>query len=208
MRWLVGMAIAALGIAPAAIAQPPTAGGCGKGLGRRGSEPQLRQRAAQNQGLQPLKPADGSLATASSRLEVGSVALTLGMPEKPVLAALERSYRVERARGAGDDWTVTERSGEMIAVVSFGNGKLDRAAKTWYASSGPEAAALADRLYALASGFAGDGETQCTLGAKPYRIGTAVGNILTLACGSKSIQLNRLRTAGGRVSTTLREVLQ
>lgn len=168
MRWLVGMAIAALGIAPAALAQAPAAGS----------------------------------------LKVGSAALTLGMPEKPALAALERSYRVERARGAGDNWTVAERNGETIAVVSFSNGKLDRAAKTWYASNGRQAAALADRLYALASDFAAEGRTECALSAKPYRLGTAQGNIVTLACGSKSLQLNRLRMGGGRVSTSLREVLQ
>jgi hypothetical protein len=155
-----------------------------------------------------LAPAAFAQTPKANRLEVGPVAMTLGMPEKPALAALEHHYRLERARGAGDNWAVMERNGETIALISFRDGKLSRAAKTWYATGGLDAAALADRLYALANEFAGEDRTQCTLGAKPYRTGRVEGRIVTLACGSKSIQINRSRMSDGRFATSLREVLQ
>jgi hypothetical protein len=144
----------------------------------------------------------------ADQLQVGSVALTLGMPEKPALAALKHHYRVERARGSGDNWAVMERNGETVAMISFRDGKLNRAAKTWYSTGGHDAARLADRLYTLAGEFTGEGRTQCTLSAKPYRTAGVEGRIVTLVCGSKSIQINRSQMGDGHFATSLREVLQ
>ena len=87
-------------------------------------------------------------------------------------------------------------------------GKLNRAAKTWYLTGGGDAARLAGRLYSLAEQFADEGRTQCTLSAKPYRTGGVEGRIVTLACGAKSIQINRSRLKSGGYATSLREVLQ
>jgi hypothetical protein len=155
-----------------------------------------------------LAPTAVAQAPAAERLEIGSVALTLGMAEKPALKALEHHYRVERARGEGDNWAVMERDGETVALISFSDGKLNRAAKTWYLTGGGDAAALAGRLYSLAGEFTGEGRTQCTLSAKPYETGGVEGRIVTLACGSKSIQINRSRLGKGGYATSLREVLQ
>jgi hypothetical protein len=155
-----------------------------------------------------LMPAAIAQAPAADRLEIGSVTLALGMPEKPAVGALEHHYRVERARGEGDNWAVMERNGETIALISFSDGKLKRAAKTWYLTADRDSAALAGRLYSLAGEFTGEGRTQCTLSAKPYRAGGVEGRIVTLVCGSKSIQINRSRLSGGGYATSLREVLQ
>jgi hypothetical protein len=144
----------------------------------------------------------------AERMKVGVVKLALGMPEKAALGALERHYRVERARGAGDNWAVMERDGETVAMISFRDGMLDRAAKTWYLTGGGDAAGLAGRLYELAAEFGAEGRTACTLSAKPYREGGVEGRIVTLACGAKSIQINRSRMSDGRYATSLREVVQ
>jgi hypothetical protein len=162
-----------------------------------------------------LAPALGAQAPAATvkapaaadRLKIGNVELTLGMEEKPALAALKRQFHVERARGTGEDWAIL-RNGETVAVVSFSDGKLARASKTWYSTSSRDAATMADRLFSLADEFAGDGHTECTLSARPYRMGGVEGKIVTLACGSKSIQFNESRMARGGIATSLREVLQ
>lgn len=154
-----------------------------------------------------LAPVALAQPPAVSQLKVGAVALALGMPQKPALTALRHYYRVERARGAGNTWAVMEPDGETIALVTFDDGKLSRAAKTWYVSDERSAAVLVDRLYSLAGEFASQGRTACTLSAKPYRTGGVEGRIVTLACGAKSIQLNRSRMRGGW-ATSLQEVLQ
>lgn len=155
-----------------------------------------------------LVPAAKAQTHQAERLAVGPVALRLGMPEKPALAALARHYRVERAHGAQDSWAVMQGAGRTIAMLSFRDGKLIRAAKTWDSSSGRGAATLAEQLYRLAGEFAREGRTQCTLSTKPYRADGARGRIVALACGSKSIQLDRSRLSEGRFVTSLREVLQ
>lgn len=162
-----------------------------------------------------LAPAPGALAPAAAaqttgageRLKIGSVALTVGMEEAPVLAALRREFHVEHARGTGEDWVIL-RNGEALAVVSFRGGKLDRASKTWYSTASPVASTMTDRLFSLARELAGDGRIKCTLSARPYRLGTVEGKIVTLMCGSKSIQFNRSRMTRGGIETSLREALQ
>lgn len=154
------------------------------------------------------EPARSVTAPASAeKLQIGSVDLTLGMEEKPTLTALRRQFHVERARGAGEDWAVI-RDGETIAVVTFSQGKLSRASKSWFSTSATSATTMIDRLYSLASEFAGAGRTGCILSAKPYRMAGFEGKIVTLACGSKSIQFNESRLAHGGTATSLREVLQ
>lgn len=155
-----------------------------------------------------LAPAAVAQAPTADRLKIGPVTLTLGMPEKAALGALEHHYRVERARGEGDNRAVMERNGKTVALISFQDGKLERAAKTWYLTGGGDAAALAGRLYSLAGQFTSKGRTECTLSAKPYRTGGVEGRIVTLVCGAKSIQINRSRLHGGGYVTSLREVLQ
>jgi len=155
-----------------------------------------------------LLPAAIAQTPAPDQLKIGSVALALGMPEKAALGALEHHYRVERARGEGDNWAVMERNGETVALISFSGGKLNRAAKSWYLTGGRDAAGLAGQLYSLAEQFTDEGRTQCTLSAKPYRAGGVEGRIVTLACGAKSIQINRSEMKGGGYATSLREVLQ
>jgi hypothetical protein len=155
-----------------------------------------------------LVPAAIAQTPPADELKVGSVALTLGMPEKTALEALKHHYRVERARGEGDNWAVMERGGETIALISFSSGKLNRAAKSWYLTAGRDAAGLAGQLYSLAEQFANEGRTQCTLSAKPYRTGGVEGHIVTLVCGAKSIQINRSQLKDGGYATSLREVLQ
>lgn len=143
----------------------------------------------------------------ADRLQLGLVELTLGMPEKAVIAALERHYRVERARSVADDWAVSEGR-KTIGVVSFSAGKLSRASKTWLSTEDRGAASLAGQLYQLAGTFVGEGRTHCTLGTKRYRIAGAAGRIVTLACGAKSVQLFQSGAASGGSATSLREVLQ
>ncbi|MDE3137019.1 MAG: hypothetical protein KGL59_10630 [Acidobacteriota bacterium] len=158
--------------------------------------------------LAMLGPAAVAQVPPTDQLKIGPVALTLGMPEKAALEALEHHYRVERARGEGDNWAVMERKGETIALISFGDGKLNRAAKSWYLTGGRDAAGLAGQLYSLAEQFTDEGRTQCTLSAKPYRTGGVEGRIVTLVCGAKSIQINRSQLKDGGYATSLREVLQ
>jgi hypothetical protein len=155
-----------------------------------------------------LAPAAIAQTPAADRLKIGPVALTLGLPEKEALGALEHHYRVERARGEGDNWAVMERNGETVALISFSGGKLNRVAKSWYLTGGRDAAGLAGQLYSLTERFTDEGRTQCTLSAKPYRTSGVEGQIVTLACGSKSIQINRSQMKGGGYATSLREVLQ
>jgi hypothetical protein len=144
---------------------------------------------------------------AADSLRVGAVELSLGMPEKTALDSLKRQFRVERARGADDDWAVTER-GSTIAIVSFSNEKLNRISKTWMTTDEHEASDLAERLYALAGEFTAQGRTDCVLGAKPYTASGVEGRIVTIACGDKSIQLIQSRTQHGAWVTSLLEVLQ
>jgi hypothetical protein len=155
-----------------------------------------------------LAPAANAQSRRSERLAVGPVALRLGMPEKPALAALARYFRVERARGAGDTWAVMRGADSTIAMISFRDGKLIRAAKTWDSTPGRDAATLAEQFYRLAGEFARQGRTQCTLSTKPYLADGVRGRIVALACGSKSIQLDRSRLSNGSFVTSLREVLQ
>lgn len=155
-----------------------------------------------------IVPAAKAQAREGEQLTIGPVTLRLGMPEKPVLAALAHHFRVERARGAEDSWAVMQGASRTIAMVSFRDGKLIRAAKTWDSSPGRDAARLTERLYRLAGEFVREGRTQCMLSTKPYRADGVEGHIVALACGSKSIQLDRNRLSDGSFVTSLREVLQ
>jgi hypothetical protein len=141
------------------------------------------------------------------RLRIGTVELSLGMPEKSALGSLRHEFRVERARSAGDDWAVIDH-GSTIAVASFSAGKLSRVSKSWVSTEDSGAALLSDRLYALAGEFASQGRTACTLAAKPYQVGPIEGRIVTLACGNESIQLIQIRSNPNEWTTSLQEVLQ
>jgi len=140
-------------------------------------------------------------------LRLGRVEVSLGMPQETVLGDLRRQFHVERARGAGDDWAVIEH-GKTVALVTFSQDKLSRVSKTWISTGGRDASVLADRLYSLAGEFAAGGRTACTLAAKPYQVAGVEGRIVTLSCGSKSIQLIQSRTKGSAWVTNLQEVLQ
>ena len=152
-------------------------------------------------------PAAFAQTPTTGRLRLGPVALTLGASENSTLATIKRHFRVERARGAGDTWAVVKPDGETVALVTFTQGKLSRAAKTWFASDEYSAGLLAGRLYDLADEFTDAGRNTCTLSAKPYQEGVVKGRIFTLACGEKSIQLSRTRVGRGW-ATRLQEVLQ
>jgi len=152
-------------------------------------------------------PAAFAQTPRADQLRLGPVALTLGAPENSTLATVKRHYRVERARGAADTWAVVKPDGETAALVTFAQGKLSRAAKTWFASGEYSAGLLAGRLYELADEFTDAGRNTCTLSAKPYQEGSVKTRIFTLACGAKSIQLSRTRVGRGW-ATRLQEVLQ
>lgn len=141
------------------------------------------------------------------RLRIGTVELSLGMPEQSALGALKRVFAVERARSAGDDWAVTDR-GKTIAVVSFSAEKLSRASKAWVSTYDRGASLLAGQFYTLAGEFAAEGRTACTLAAKPYRVGAVAGRIVTLDCGNESIQFIESRAKQNEWTTSLEEVLQ
>ncbi len=157
--------------------------------------------------LAAVAPAALAQTPAASRLRLGPVALTLGAPENSTLATIKRHYRVERARGASDTWAAIQPDGETVALVTFAQGKLSRASKTWFASDEYSAGLLAGRLYELADEFTDAGRNTCTLSAKPYQEGGVRARIFTLACGAKSIQLSRTRVGRGW-ATRLQEVLQ
>jgi hypothetical protein len=160
--------------------------------------------------LIPVTLAPSAIAQApapADRLQLGSVELTLGMPENAALTALKRKYHVERARSAGDDWAVSQGT-KTLGVASFSAGKLSRASKTWLSTEDRAAASLAGQLYQLAGEFASEGRTQCTLSAKPYRITGAEGRVVTLVCGAKSVQLFQSTLAHGGSAVSLQEVLQ
>ena len=145
--------------------------------------------------------------SASDSLRLGTVNLSLGMPENAALEALERQFHVERARGAGDDWAVL-KDGNTVAIVSFSADQLARVSRTWMTTSLSSADLLAERLYTLAGQFATEGRTECTLAAKPYKVGGVEGRIVTIACGDMSIQLIESRTLRSGWVTSLQEVLQ
>ncbi len=140
-------------------------------------------------------------------LRLGRVELSLGMPQKAVLGDLDHEFHVERARGTGGDWAVIER-GKTVAIVSFQQDKLSRVSRRWISTGDRGAALMADRMYALAEEFAGQERTACTLSAKPYKLAGVEGRIVTLACGSKSIQIVQSRTQGSDWVTSIQEVLQ
>ena len=144
---------------------------------------------------------------APSSLQIGSVNLSLGMPEKSALGALKRAFRMERARSAGDDWAVIDH-GRTIAIASFSAERLSRVSKSWVSTDDRGAAFLSDRLYALAGEFTAQGRTACTLAAKPYQVGPIEGRIVTLDCGNESIQLIQSRSNQNEWMTSLQEVLQ
>ncbi|HEV2387499.1 MAG TPA: hypothetical protein VGS20_09610 [Candidatus Acidoferrales bacterium] len=150
---------------------------------------------------------DAQAPAPADRIPFGSVELALGMPEKPIIEALERHYHVERARSAGDDWAVSEGT-KNIGVVSFSAGKLARVSKTWLSTRDRGAALLAGQLYRLAGQFTGEGRAECTLSAKPYAVAGAGGLVVTLACGAKSVQLFQTRVPPSGSTTSLQEVLQ
>jgi hypothetical protein len=154
-----------------------------------------------------IAPAAFAQTPPASQLKLGPVALALGAPENSTLATIKRHYRLERARGASDTWAVIERDGETVALVTFAQGKLSRASKTWFTSDEYSAGLLAGRLYEMANEFTDAGRNTCTLSAKPYQEGGVKGRIFTLACGPKSIQLSRTRVGKGW-ATRLQEVLQ
>jgi hypothetical protein len=144
---------------------------------------------------------------AANSLRLGTVQLSLGMQQKAAIDALGREFHVEHARGAGDDWAVL-KDGNTVAVVSFSGDKLNRISRTWMTSGLSSANTLAERVYTLAGEFTQEGRTNCTLAAKPYRVGDVEGRVVTLACGSKSIQLIQSRRQRSGWVTSLQEVLQ
>lgn len=144
---------------------------------------------------------------AADSLRLGTVNLSLGMQEGAAIGALRRQFHVERARSASDAWAVL-KDGNTVAVVSFSANRLSSVSRTWMSSGMSSADTLAERLYTLAGQLTAQGRTACTLAAKPYSVSGAQGRIVTIACGSISIQLIESRTLRSGWVTSLQEVLQ
>lgn len=144
---------------------------------------------------------------AARALRLGTVQISLGMPEKTAIDALRRQFHVEHARGAGDAWAVL-KDGNTFAILSFSGDRLSRVSKTWMTTSERGATILADRLYSIAREFGKEGRTDCSLVAKPYKVAQVEGRIVTLVCGNKSVQLIQSHTQRSAWTTSLQEVLQ
>ena len=98
-------------------------------------------------------------AAAASDLTIGHVRLTLGMPKDAVLAALSQEFVPKQVSVTEDKYVLWTKAYHSAGSVSFANGKLRLASKTWSDDDAPEESKMADLFAVLAEVTGGQGQS-------------------------------------------------
>jgi hypothetical protein len=154
-----------------------------------------------------LSVVSGSCAQARSQtqadaIEIGTVRLTLEMPQASVLAKLGEDYEVSKV-GHEDGWRVFEkgkRHGATVAWVHFENAKLRAVSKYWTVDSPDTKVALAKALYGAISSL-GKGWLDCTVTVYDEQDPTEETQGVGIGCGRRSVFIEVSRDKEGETAS-------
>jgi hypothetical protein len=150
----------------------------------------------------------------SERIQLGTD-LQIGMAKDAVISKLtEHGYVIRKLIEEGDPanmspdiWGVArsndQAKGEM-GTVTFSNGRLSRAIRTWTNTWDPNSAKLGDTLFSLVQSFEHSGHRDCTLKTESSAMFSASVKTSLIRCGSRTISV-RLTTNRGSNETQIFE---
>lgn len=149
-------------------------------------------------------------------IRLGTVRLTLGMPQDLVLTTLSKSYDVEKLNDGPQfsSWLVNARAGteklappKYVASVAFRQGKLTVVMKNWAPENQQKGVEFATSLYDVITSFTNEGRTACSIGTGRKRDPGYDGKAIFVTCGAKYIRIDLLSGPQGE-STNMTEVLE
>ena len=148
-------------------------------------------------------------------INLGSVRLTLGMPQDLVLTALSKSYDVEKLDDGQQfsSWIVNARAGseklatpKYVANIAFRQAKLTIVMKNWAPENQQKGVEFATSLYDVITSFTNEGRTACSIETGRKRDPGHDGKAIFITCGAKYIRIDILSGPQGE-STSMAEVL-
>lgn len=137
-----------------------------------------------------------------------SVNLHLGMPEGPTINALADHYKVEKIKGTSENatsssWILVSKNETAHGIdggVSFRNGKLTQAYKSWTPGNADSTLELTDALLGVVEHFEGEHRNVCVIYHQYINTPGDRGYVITVRCGNKYILISANRGTHGNTA--------
>jgi hypothetical protein len=148
-------------------------------------------------------------------ITLGSVRLTLGMPQDAVLAMLGKSFNLQKlGESPGfSSWIVDEgvstdrlHPPKYIGNVAFRQEKLTSVMKNWAPGDQQKPVEFATGLYDVVTSLTNEGGTMCSIETTRKKDGGYDSKAIFVTCGTKTIRID-LTKGPERESVQLSEVL-
>lgn len=153
--------------------------------------------------------------TTPDDISLGTVRLTLGMPQNGVLATLGKSYDVEKINEGPQfsSWLVNARTGteeltppKNIGSVAFRQDKLTTVMKNWAPENQQKGVEFASSLYDVLTSFTNEGRSNCSIETERKKDPGYDSKAMFVTCGAKYIRIDILNGPHGE-TVTMSEVL-
>lgn len=149
----------------------------------------------------------------SERIYIGAD-LQLGMAKDSVISKVaEQGLKVTKVQELGESWIVTEKNEktneyDAVGMLTFSNGRLSWASRTWIANWDANSAKLAKNMYFLAKSLEDSGNSICTLETQSGETPDLLSKSTLIHCGRRTISVNLSRIKEQNEETQLVEVVK
>ena len=153
----------------------------------------------------------------SESIEIGGMALRLGMAQDSVFHGLSEYYNlheIDTAAASGATWVVETKAGPpymAVANVAFQGGRLSSVYKFWSVGSGPRAeASFAGALYGAVKSFEQEINAPCEIKTKASQQQLSELRAMVVTCGGrqKFLSIDLVPMGNGQEGVSLAEVLK
>lgn len=145
-------------------------------------------------------------------MEIGGIALRLGMPQDRLIAQLADQFNLQKLSETGPNtgWMVTAKGpgGGAVANVIFTAGRLASIRRYWSPEDQTQGVPLAKAVHAVLEGFAREGRRQCSLLTGTNRQPGAEVRTAVLDCSGRRLEITVVATSTTDEVATVDEILE
>jgi hypothetical protein len=146
------------------------------------------------------------------QIYIGMTTLQLGMAKDRAISQLaEKSYHLSKLEGQ-DEWVVDQKNDqnkfEPIGTLTFTNGPLTWASRTWASTTEPGSAKLVRSLYFLVKSFEDSGNAACTIESETREAQELDSKVVSIHCGKRTARMHSVKYKDQEPETTLDETIK
>jgi hypothetical protein len=126
-------------------------------------------------------------------IAIGSIRLTLGMPQDAAITALAGQYTVSQIGDSGE-WELSTKDGTSIGWVDFNNNQLIGVTKEWLPEDQTSAFDAASRIYSALNDITNNSPTTCIVETGNEDQSGKEKRSVTITCGEKDVEISATKT--------------